>query len=286
MATPNLAEVMGSLIALAATATAMGVLHPALVPVLVLSMIAEAWVALRTAQLRYLSMLRMVSLDRRVQIVSELATQHTAAAEIRANQAGPFVLAEYREAGDALRDEDRPRPGNGPARPRPVRSSCVTWTSPIRQCRNIGPARDQPHPHRRSVHRPGRRNGSGKTTLAKRPVAAPRRGARAFPGRARADLGRAHGSAGPVGRLLRLRRCARSPRGAPSFSSPTGSVASASPTGSTCCTTGASPNPVPTKSSGPGRPRQPPSSRIFGRWSTPKLLSAPGNSGRRTPRNP
>lgn len=105
VATGNLVELLGALLAVVAASTAMGVLHPALVPVLVLSMAPEAWAVLRSAQLGYAFVTRTVTLDRRVRMVSELATEREAAAEIRICQAAPFVLSEYRQVADVLRDQ-------------------------------------------------------------------------------------------------------------------------------------------------------------------------------------
>lgn len=104
-ATTNLVELLGALLAVAAASGAMGVLHPVLLPVLALSVLPEAWAVLRTAQLRYRSMTRTVTLDRRVRMLSDLIARREAAAEVRACQAAPFLLDEYRQVADVLRDE-------------------------------------------------------------------------------------------------------------------------------------------------------------------------------------
>jgi ATP-binding cassette, subfamily B, bacterial len=104
-ATTNVVELLGALLGVLAAAGAMSVLHPGLLPVLALSLLPEAWAVLRTAQLRYASMLRTVVVDRRVRMVSELATARESAAEIRASQAAPFLLDEYRQVADVLHDE-------------------------------------------------------------------------------------------------------------------------------------------------------------------------------------
>lgn len=105
VATGNLVELLGALLAVAAASSAMGVLHPALLPLLLLSMAPEGWAVLRSAQLGYAFVTRTVTLDRRVRMVSELATEREAAAEVRACQAAPFVLSEYRQVADVLRNE-------------------------------------------------------------------------------------------------------------------------------------------------------------------------------------
>ncbi|MFI7673404.1 ABC transporter ATP-binding protein [Actinophytocola sp. NPDC049390] len=105
-ATNNLIELIGSILGIAAAASSLSVLHPLLLPVLVLAVLPDAWAVQRSAMLAYASVARAVTLDRRVQMVSELATEREPAAEIRACQAEPFVLHEYRLVADPLRDED------------------------------------------------------------------------------------------------------------------------------------------------------------------------------------
>ncbi len=102
----NLVELIGSVLGIAAAASSLGVLHPILLPVLLLAVVPDAWAVQRSAMLAYASMARAVTLDRRVQMVAELATEREPAAEIRACQAEPFVLREYEVVADPLRDED------------------------------------------------------------------------------------------------------------------------------------------------------------------------------------
>ncbi|MEU7531875.1 ABC transporter ATP-binding protein [Saccharothrix sp. NPDC042600] len=105
-AADNLVELVGSLIGIAAAAGSLALLHPVLLPVLLLAVLPDGWAVQRAARLAYASVGRTVVLDRRVQMVSDLATEREPAAEIRAYQAEPFVLDEYRVAADPLRDED------------------------------------------------------------------------------------------------------------------------------------------------------------------------------------
>ncbi|CCH31421.1 ABC transporter ATP-binding protein [Actinosynnema sp. NPDC047251] len=105
-AADNLVELIGSLLGIAAAAGSLVVLHPALLPVLLLAVIPDGWAVQRAARLAYASVGRTVALDRRVQMVSDLATEREPAAEIRAYRAEPFVLHEYRVAADPLRDEE------------------------------------------------------------------------------------------------------------------------------------------------------------------------------------
>jgi ATP-binding cassette, subfamily B, bacterial len=103
--TADLVELMGAAFAVAAAATALAVLHPVLLPVLALGVLPDGWAMLRAARMGYASMTRTVTLDRRVRMVADLATRREPAAEVRACQARPFVLQEYRLVADVLRDE-------------------------------------------------------------------------------------------------------------------------------------------------------------------------------------
>lgn len=105
-AADNLVALLGSLMGIAAAAGSLVALHPILLPVLLLAVIPDGWAVHRSAQLAYASVGRTVVLDRRVQMVSDLATEREPAAEIRAYQAEPVVLREYQVAADPLRDEE------------------------------------------------------------------------------------------------------------------------------------------------------------------------------------
>jgi ABC-type multidrug transport system fused ATPase/permease subunit len=101
----NMVELLGAALTVAAAASSLAVLHPLLLPVLLASLLPEGWAVLRAARLGYTTMTRTVTLDRRELMLSELATERESAAEIRAVQAQPFMLAEYRQVADALRDQ-------------------------------------------------------------------------------------------------------------------------------------------------------------------------------------
>jgi ATP-binding cassette subfamily B protein len=102
----NLVELIGTALTVAAAATSLAVLHPVLLPVLLLSVLPEGWAVLRAARLGYTTMTRTVTLDRRVLMLAELATEREPAAEIRATQARQFLLDEYRQVADLLRDQE------------------------------------------------------------------------------------------------------------------------------------------------------------------------------------
>ncbi len=96
----------GAVIGVVAAATSLAVLHPVLLPVLALGVLPQGWAVLRVARLEYASMSRTVTLFRRVMMIGDLVTRRESAPEIRATQAEQFVLAEYREVADKLRDHE------------------------------------------------------------------------------------------------------------------------------------------------------------------------------------
>ncbi len=115
--TANMVELVGAAFAVAAAAVALAVLHPVLLPVLAIGILPEGWALLRAARLGYVNMVRTVTLNRRVDMIADLATRREPAAEVRACQARPFVLDEYRGVADTLKAEET-RTGLGQARAR------------------------------------------------------------------------------------------------------------------------------------------------------------------------
>ena len=101
-ATGNAVTLIGAATAVLAAAGSLTALHPALLPVLLLAVLPEGWAVLRAARVGYAGMRRTSTLNRRVQLVSALGTDRDPAAELRACQAGPFVLDEYRQLADTL----------------------------------------------------------------------------------------------------------------------------------------------------------------------------------------
>ncbi|HEX8865279.1 MAG TPA: ATP-binding cassette domain-containing protein, partial [Lentzea sp.] len=105
-ATSNMIALVGAAFAVVGAAGIIGVLHPVLLPVLLISLLPEGWAVFRSARLGYEGMTRLVTLNRRLRMISDLATEREPAAEIRACQAEPFVLGEYRQVADVLRDHE------------------------------------------------------------------------------------------------------------------------------------------------------------------------------------
>ncbi|MEV0389796.1 ABC transporter ATP-binding protein [Nonomuraea sp. NPDC050643] len=105
-AVDNVVALTGSALAVAAAFVSVAVLHPVLLPVLVAGVLPAAWAIQRSARLAYRHMTGTVTLNRRVRMISDLATGREPAAEIRACQAQDFMLAEYARVADPLRDEE------------------------------------------------------------------------------------------------------------------------------------------------------------------------------------
>ncbi|GAA0933584.1 ABC transporter ATP-binding protein [Kribbella koreensis] len=90
-----IADLAGAAIQLAAAVTATGLLHPLLAPLVVVTVLPEAWAATRAARLAHQSFLDMVAERRSQAIASELIIDRKTAAELRACTAGPALLTEY-----------------------------------------------------------------------------------------------------------------------------------------------------------------------------------------------
>lgn len=105
-ATDNMVELVGAAFAVLAAVGSLGVLHPVLVGVLALSVLPEGWAVVHAARLGYANMTRTVTLNRRADMLSDLATERESAAEVRACQAESFVRAEYRAVADLLQEQE------------------------------------------------------------------------------------------------------------------------------------------------------------------------------------
>ncbi|MEU4425631.1 ABC transporter ATP-binding protein [Actinoplanes sp. NPDC024001] len=87
-------EVLTSLIGLAAAAGVLTVLHPALLPMLVLAVLPTGWAAVRAARLGYHSDLRLIAVWRRQRMLTHLLAQRESAGEIRAFTVRRFLLTD------------------------------------------------------------------------------------------------------------------------------------------------------------------------------------------------
>ncbi|NVI91297.1 ABC transporter ATP-binding protein [Actinomadura sp. BRA 177] len=88
-------DVLTGLVGMVAAAGTLGVLHPLLLPLLLLTAVPEGWAAVRSARMRYLTMLSLVEVARRKWILSDLMVERKHAAEVRSFTMRKFLLDQY-----------------------------------------------------------------------------------------------------------------------------------------------------------------------------------------------
>ncbi|MFI8916875.1 ABC transporter ATP-binding protein [Streptomyces sp. NPDC053513] len=97
--------VVTSAISLIAAAGVLTVLHPVLLPLLVLMALPSAWGSLTMARHRYISWHRFVQHVRAAKLISQLLINQQAAAEIRVHDAAPFLLTHFRQMAETSERE-------------------------------------------------------------------------------------------------------------------------------------------------------------------------------------
>ncbi|MFF3411813.1 ABC transporter ATP-binding protein [Streptomyces sp. NPDC002742] len=99
---------LNSTISLVATAGVLTVLHPALLPMLILIAAPRGWGAMRVAQERYVSVMSWIEHLRASRLIGNLLTERTAAQEVRIHGVGSFLLSRYeRMAHSAEAEQER-----------------------------------------------------------------------------------------------------------------------------------------------------------------------------------
>ncbi|WP_327121349.1 ABC transporter ATP-binding protein/permease [Streptomyces sp. NBC_01341] len=101
-------------ISLVATASILTVLHPALLPMLLLIAAPRGWGAMRVAQQRYVSVMTWVEHIRAGRLIGNLLTERSAAQEVRIHGVGSFLLDKYRVMALSAEAEQK-RLANGKA---------------------------------------------------------------------------------------------------------------------------------------------------------------------------
>ncbi|WP_432104176.1 ATP-binding cassette domain-containing protein [Streptomyces sp. bgisy091] len=96
---------LNSGISLIATAGVLTVLHPALLPMLLVIAAPRGWGTMRVAQERYVSMMSWVEHLRASRLIGSLLTERTAAQEVRIHAVGPFLLDRYRSMATSAEAE-------------------------------------------------------------------------------------------------------------------------------------------------------------------------------------
>ena len=98
-------ELGTNLISLAAAASVLGVLHPALLPLLALAVVPTGWAAVRSARLGYWQQLRTITVLRRKWMLTDLLADREPAPEIRAFTLRHYLLSEVRRLLDVTTTE-------------------------------------------------------------------------------------------------------------------------------------------------------------------------------------
>ncbi|MBW8482778.1 ABC transporter ATP-binding protein [Actinomadura parmotrematis] len=91
----NAVDLLTASVGVLAAAGALGVLHPVLLPLLLLTALPEGWAAVRAARLGYLTQLELVEVRRREWIMTDLMVGRWHAAEVRSFTVRGFLLREY-----------------------------------------------------------------------------------------------------------------------------------------------------------------------------------------------
>ncbi|MFI9100050.1 ABC transporter ATP-binding protein [Streptomyces fildesensis] len=106
MATDRLIELVGSALMLLGAAGAASTLHPALLPLLLLSALPSAWTTLRAARIMHDSVQRFSTVHRRMWSLARLLADRQSAPEIRAHTAQETLLGERQRLADLVCQED------------------------------------------------------------------------------------------------------------------------------------------------------------------------------------
>jgi ATP-binding cassette subfamily B protein len=99
-------ELGTNLIGLIAAAGVLAVLHPVLLPLLVLVVVPSGWAAVRSARLGYRQELRFIAVWRRQRMLAHLLAAREPAAELRAFTVREYLLAEVRRLLGAATTEE------------------------------------------------------------------------------------------------------------------------------------------------------------------------------------
>ncbi|GAA3212143.1 ABC transporter ATP-binding protein [Nonomuraea helvata] len=88
-------DVVTAAVGIVAAAGVLGVLHPVLLPLLLLAVLPDAWAAVRSARMRYSTMYGLIPARRRKWIIAELLAERESAAEVRSFTMRGFLLRMY-----------------------------------------------------------------------------------------------------------------------------------------------------------------------------------------------
>ncbi|MFJ5895533.1 ABC transporter ATP-binding protein [Streptomyces sp. NPDC093064] len=96
---------LNGIISLLTTAGVLTVLHPALLPMLILIAAPRGWGAMRVAQERYVSLMSWIEHVRASRLIGNLLTERSAAQEVRIHSVGAFLLSRYQRMAESAEAE-------------------------------------------------------------------------------------------------------------------------------------------------------------------------------------
>lgn len=96
-------DVLTGLVGLLAVAGVLTVLHPILLPLLVLTVVPTGWATAKAARLRYMRIRQMTTTRRHQWILGDLLAERSSAAELRAYAMRPLLMDEYTRVADYVR---------------------------------------------------------------------------------------------------------------------------------------------------------------------------------------
>ncbi|MET8404647.1 ABC transporter ATP-binding protein [Streptomyces sp900116325] len=96
---------LNGLISLITTAGVLAVLHPVLLPMLILIAAPRGWGAMRVAQERYVSVMSWIEHVRASRLIGNLLTERSAAQEVRLHAVGAFLLSRYQRMAESAEAE-------------------------------------------------------------------------------------------------------------------------------------------------------------------------------------
>ncbi|PRX58542.1 ABC transporter family protein, partial [Nonomuraea fuscirosea] len=97
-------DVVTAAVGITAVAGVLGVLHPVLLPLLLLAVLPDAWALVRSAKMRYATLYALIPVHRRKWIVAELLADREPAAEVRSFTMRGFLLRVYDAVARAEQD--------------------------------------------------------------------------------------------------------------------------------------------------------------------------------------
>ncbi|MQY14486.1 Vitamin B12 import ATP-binding protein BtuD [Streptomyces sp. RB5] len=96
---------VNSVFGMIAAGSVLSILHPVLLPLLLLIAVPRGWGAMRVSQQRYVSVMQWIEHVRASRLIGNLLTKREAAAEVRAHQVGSYLLRHYRSMAETAEGE-------------------------------------------------------------------------------------------------------------------------------------------------------------------------------------